>query len=287
MEVRATRDPAELLARAEPFLLVDEARHSLILGIAGGLLTHPRLYDELRAWTIEDEGEVVGAALQTPPFNLVLARPSAEGALEALAATLAAEDVELPGVTAATPEVDDFARLWTSAGRLTSRVRTRQRIYKLTRVRSPRAPGRARTATAGDRELLLDWTMAFAAEAVGVDDPAIATRQVEARLDHGVGGFALWEHEHRPVSMVGWGGMTRNGGRIGPVYTPPELRRRGYASALTAWVSAKQLAEGRSFCVLYTDLDNPTSNRIYLDIGYEPVCDSLAYVFEPLPDAEP
>jgi hypothetical protein len=63
------------------------------------------------------------------------------------------------------------------------------------------------------------------------------------------------------------------------VYTPPELRGRGYASALTAHVSAEQLAAGRSFCFLYTDLANPTSNRIYVALGYERVCDSVEYAF--------
>jgi hypothetical protein len=63
------------------------------------------------------------------------------------------------------------------------------------------------------------------------------------------------------------------------VYTPPELRGRGYASALTAYVSAEQLAAGRSFCFLYTDLANPTSNRIYVALGYERVCDSVEYAF--------
>ena len=67
--------------------------------------------------------------------------------------------------------------------------------------------------------------------------------------------------------------------RVGPVYTPPERRRRGFGSAVTAAVSERQLAAGRSFCFLYTDLANPTSNRIYMDIGYEPVCDSVDYDF--------
>ena len=80
---------------------------------------------------------------------------------------------------------------------------------------------------------------------------------------------------------IGWGGQTPNGVRIGPVYTPPELRRRGYASALTASVSARMLAAGRRFCFLYTDLENQTANRIYGDIGYEPVCDSVDYAFVP------
>src|SRR5439155_3737276 len=103
---------------------------------------------------------------------------------------------------------------------------------------------------------------------------------VDARLRRGIGGFVLWEDNDEPVSLAGWGGPTPNGIRIGPVYTPPEYRRRGYASALTAAVSAEQLASGCRFCFLYTDLANPTSNRIYANIGYEPVCDSVDYAFD-------
>ena len=78
---------------------------------------------------------------------------------------------------------------------------------------------------------------------------------------------------------MGFGGPTPNGIRIGPVYTPPELRGRGYASALTAQVSQLQLDRGRRFCFLYTDLANPTSNAIYMRIGYERVCDSRELAF--------
>jgi predicted GNAT family acetyltransferase len=89
----------------------------------------------------------------------------------------------------------------------------------------------------------------------------------------------LWE-DPQPVSLAGFGGWTPTGVRIGPVYTPPELRRRGYASALTAELSAQLLAGGLRYCFLYTDLANPTSNRIYQAIGYELVCDSADYAFD-------
>jgi predicted GNAT family acetyltransferase len=282
MEVRKLGDPAAFLEAAGPVLLSDEARHNLMLGIAGGLRDQPGLYHELRSWIVEGDGAVVAVALQTPPFNLVLARPATDRALDMLVAELVADDVELPGVTGAVPEADVFGRLWTAATGLTLRARMRQRIYKLTTVRPIRgAPGRARVATPDDRPLLLEWGEAFAVESFeDYADPGAATRMVESRLDSGLGGFAVWEDEGRPVSLVGWGGATPNGVRIGPVYTPPSLRRRGYASALTAWVSAQRLASGRTFCFLYTDLENPTSNRIYMDVGYEPVCDSCDYAFE-------
>jgi predicted GNAT family acetyltransferase len=92
-------------------------------------------------------------------------------------------------------------------------------------------------------------------------------------------GIALWDVEGEPVCAVGYGSPTPTGVRIGPVYTPPEHRGRGYGSALTAHVSSEQLSGGRSFCFLYTDLANPTSNKIYVGIGYRRVCDSVQYAF--------
>jgi len=92
--------------------------------------------------------------------------------------------------------------------------------------------------------------------------------------------FYLWD-DGQPVAMSGAGGQTPHGVRIGPVYTPPEHRRRGYASALVAAISQAQLDAGRTFCFLYTDLANPTSNHIYQAIGYESVTDALLVAFSP------
>ena len=83
------------------------------------------------------------------------------------------------------------------------------------------------------------------------------------------------------VSLVGAGGETPHGIRIGPVYTPPERRSRGYASSLTAAASQDQLDRGREFVFLFTDLGNPTSNKIYQAIGYEPVIDIDQVTFMP------
>jgi uncharacterized protein len=93
------------------------------------------------------------------------------------------------------------------------------------------------------------------------------------------GGLYLWE-DGRPVSLAGCGSPTPNGGRIGPVFTPRAHRGRGYASALTAALTSLQLSSGRRFCFLFTNLANPTSNRIYQRIGYEPVSDVDEYRFE-------
>ena len=89
----------------------------------------------------------------------------------------------------------------------------------------------------------------------------------------------IWEVDNTPVSMAGYAGPTPNGIRIGAVYTPPELRNNGYASAVTAGLSQYLLDSGKDFCFLFTDLLNPTSNKIYQQIGYQPVCDVDRYLF--------
>lgn len=275
VEVVQLFDPEAFLARAEPLLLADEARHNLILGLAGTLRDHPHVYPESALWLVERAGTVVGASLRTPPHNLVLAR----GSDDAVAALARSIEGPLPGIVGAVPEVDRFVAAWGAR----AVPRARQGIYALhTVVPPPRpAPGSPRTATRADRPLLLEWWRTFAVEALddsAPDEERIA-RSVDHKLAEPAGGIALWEDGGRAVSAVGFGSPTPTGVRIGPVYTPPELRGRGYASALTAHVSAQQLAAGRRFCFLYTNLANPTSNKIYVEIGYERVCDSVDYAF--------
>ncbi len=79
--------------------------------------------------------------------------------------------------------------------------------------------------------------------------------------------------------MVGAGRETPNGVCISAVYTPPQCRRRGYASIATAELSQRLLDSGKRFCCLYTDIDYPTSNAIYHAIGYTPVQDALDIAF--------
>jgi uncharacterized protein len=276
-------DAAEFLAEAEPLLLADEARHNLILGIAGNV--RDGLYEDFGLWLVREGGEVVAAALRTRPFNLILAQPRAPQALAALAEAVAGE--ELPGVVGAEPEVHEFAELWSRHTGAPSRTNMRQGVYALERIEPPpAAPGSARVATADDRELALRWLVAFGDEVLHEGGPG--RDQAEAMLDHRLSsqaaGILLWEDGGEPVSLAGWGGRTPNGIRVGPVYTPPELRGRGYATGLTAELSQRLLEGrlfegGRRFCFLYTDLANPTSNAIYERVGYRRVAESAEVVF--------
>jgi uncharacterized protein len=286
-------DAAAFFAEAGPLLLADEARHNLILGLAGTIRDSPGHYSERDFWLVRDGGSTAAAALRTPPYNLILARPRSPQALAALVEAVAGE--ELPGVVGAEPEALEFAELWTRHTGIPARTNMRQGVYELERVEPlPATPGSARVATPDDRELALRWFIAFAEEALHQGGPGSdrADEMIDFRLSSPSSGLLLWEDDGEPVSLAGWGGPTPNGIRIGPVYTPPELRGHGYATALTAELSRRLLdgrlfAGGRRFCFLYTNLANPTSNAIYERIGYRRVAESAEIAFSRPMDESP
>src|SRR6476661_10799543 len=112
MEVRTHADPASWLEAVLPLLMLDEARHNLHLGLAHTLVHHPAVYPAKNLWSVEDAGTVVAAALQTPPHNLVLAQPAAEGAIDELVEAIGTAEIRLPGVIGGLPEADAFASAW-------------------------------------------------------------------------------------------------------------------------------------------------------------------------------
>lgn len=276
MRLQTHEDVAAFLAAADSVLAADEPRHNLIYGICDTLVNTPTAYPEAYFWTVEED-ETLAALLRTPPFNIVLAQPLRDEAITFAAEQLRSEGVDTPGVVGAVPEVDLFAQTWTDAPRL----RMSTGIYAARKVRLPEeVPGAMRIAMPEDSELLVEWITAFDTEAIPADAPHVdVVEAVDRRVRSETAGFALWETDGRVVSMCGFGGRTPHGIRIGPVYTPPELRGHGYGSAVTAHATKCLLDGDRDYCFLYTDLANPTSNKIYMNIGYEFVCDSADYAF--------
>jgi uncharacterized protein len=158
--------------------------------------------------------------------------------------------------------------------------RTEMAVYVLTRVNPlPPIAGSMRLATPSEVDLMAQWIVAFCVEChlPPPKDPDERTRAAE-RIEQKR--KLVWEVEGQVVSTAAIMGPTPNGIRISLVYTPPHLRGRGYASACVAALSQQMLDSGKRFCFLYTDLANPTSNKIYRAIGYEPVCDNLQVLFE-------
>ena len=281
MRIERFHEPREFFARVAPFLERNEAAHTLHLGMRARLERDPRIFGphDPRLYAALEGDEVVGASIQTPPFGAALSAFGDESAVEALAERMHADGVDLPSVMAEVAPGRRFVDRWNALRGTTATVAIEQRIYEATEVIPPRpVPGRMRPWEPSDRELVVEWMDAFMAEAMPGSPEGDGADFVARKESDAAGALFLWD-DGGPVSLAGYGAPSPNGLRVGPVYTPPELRGRGYASALTAAVTEEVLSSGRRFAFLYTDLANPTSNSIYKRIGYRPVLDVTRWDF--------
>jgi predicted GNAT family acetyltransferase len=172
----------------------------------------------------------------------------------------------LAGVNGEHGAVGRFTDVWVGHTHTTATVRRAMRMYRLGTLRPPGGvAGTSRRAGPGDGALVSEWFEAFQTETDRnheFDAAAIAHRRLIA------GELSLWCVGGDPVAMAAHSPAAAGVARVGPVYTPPAQRRRGFGSAVTAGATQAALEAGAEHVVLYTDLANATSNAIYQAIGY-------------------
>ncbi len=283
MRIVRTDDPVAFLDLAGPLLRRDEARNHLILGVAATHAADSAAYEYHRGWIALDP-EAVAAAQWTPPWHLLLGDPSEEGAIRPLAEAIAADAPGLPGLTANLPAVQLFVNCWTGLTGRRARTISRLTDYALEQVREVRrAPGSPRPADRRDRDLVVRWMRDFSAEAPPQDEivGAELERFLAGRLEGPDAGYRLWiGPSSRPVCLAGFMGPTGSGIRVGPVYTPPEERGRGYARSLLAELARELFRRGYRACYLASDLENAAANQLYEAVGYRPVGEAEMVSFE-------
>jgi predicted GNAT family acetyltransferase len=265
VRVVLTRDVEEFAARAEGFLAERVERNVLatVLGhVRSGRFDVSR---SLFACCLDEREQVRAAAMRTLPWPLLACDFDATTA-ELLVERWLVEDPSVSGVNAQPQTARAVAAAWSRHTGGTSRCSMREAMHLLSEVTDvPRlAVGHLRLATDEERELLTAWERAFVLEA-GTGVMEEAGRSVEARLT--IGAQHVWENGG-PVCTLVLSAAIAGTVRIGPVYTPPEHRRRGYAGSAVAAACRHAFALGARQCMLFTDLANPTSNRIYASVGF-------------------
>lgn len=304
----------EFLAEAGEFLRAEPVRNTVILSVTENLRLRaaappdgheapgrgtpdtgpghsgqPNSDEPLFGWWRPDPGPAAGpgergpdplsaAFMHTPGFPVFLTATSSQAAAE-LGGLLASARPSVPGINAEPQAADAFAGTWRQRTGHAVTVHRLMRLHCLGTLvwPDPVPEGRPRMAGQRDRDLLAKWFEAFAAEAG--DAAADHAAAVDERL--GYGGITLWEAGGVPVSVAGITRTVAGMVRVGPVYTPPARRGRGYAGGATAAASQAALDAGATQVVLYTDLANPTSNALYERLGYRPVEDRVVLAFEP------
>ncbi len=272
----------EFLSQAEPLLVSRESEFNLMLGLSILLQENPFFYSEhhpLFAVVSESE-DILAAALMTPPYKLQInaCRRDQTQSMEVLAKELYARNWPVPAVLAERETGKRFADAWCRRTGSDQLIGMAQRIHELTRVIPPPLPsGHFQDAKIAHRDLILKWSAAFHKECFGDDPSPSDIQRAETALN--TGRLVFWMDPH-PVSMATRTRPTPNTECVSFVFTPPELRGKGYASALVAALSQHILNSGKSRVTLFTDLSNPTSNHIYRNLGYQPIADVVDIHFD-------
>ena len=279
MEIRRHDDVASFAELAMPMLQADPVRHTVAVTVlASRLRAGSARADLTHLITVHENGQLAGAALQARSWSMIVSALPARYA-SAVADALATHGPEPAGASGPRPRADPFADAWQARTGQGRRGEMAQRLFALGTLTPPAGvPGAARVATLDDVTLLAGWSDDFAEAALPPQWPRASAEDIARMMD---GGYCnvLWELDGEPVAMAATRAPTAAMSRIGPVWTPPRHRNRGFGSAVTAAAARWALDAGAEHVVLFTDLANPVSNAIYPRIGFRPLFDAVELSF--------
>ena len=263
-----TTDAGQAWEANREFLAGDPVRNNVVCTL---LAQMSQSGAPIRCWYLPERGVVFHSS---DAFPAVLSTMSSDVAGQ-LASRVATDGV--PGAAGLPNEAAAFAGAYATATRRGASPTEGQRIYEARDVTPPAGiDGRMRAAREQDIALLADWIVGFTRDTGDGADTDATTR---ARAIVGAGRYWIWETSNGdPVSSALTAPSTLGVVRIGGVYTPPDLRRHGYAAAVVAALTARILADTER-AILYTQLQNPTSNGVYQRIGYSVVAEVVRYSF--------
>ncbi len=283
VEIRSHSHASELISLSGPYLERHESENNLPIGLVYRLSESPHYYGSKSPLllSILEHEQVVGVAVMTPPRRIILSRIDTEipMAITHLVHHLRRIKKRTPGVVGPAVEAQAFTDRWVEeAPGVSVRIAMRLRVFEARKVADVSlSPGKLRLARMDDHPLMTKWIAKFSEE---IREP-VALENAKSHAERSINGQELYIWDNgEPVCIAKEARPTRNGTTINTVYTPPEHRNKGYATSCVWSLTQKMLTYRYSFCSLYTDLSNPTSNSIYAKIGYVPIGDALAFDFQ-------
>lgn len=277
-EVREYQSAEDFLAHNEVFMLKNESSNNLILGLANRMQMLPDFGDEKLFLAILKNGQIVAQALRSHLDKPLALTEMGEGEVKALVDYLISRKIEVHAVVGASVSSEMFLRLWKNPGCL----HMHQGIYELTKVIMPKVNGlKLHRANKEDLSICQSFLEGFVGECFPGEKEVVArASEIAKRNVEGKNLYILQNEKGESLSIAAKVRESKNAGTVSLVYTPKELRGRGYGSLVTALVSKEIMNNGKQKCNLFTDMSNPTSNSIYQKIGYKKIGESKHFTFD-------
>jgi ribosomal protein S18 acetylase RimI-like enzyme len=279
--VKQVLDAQQFLDLTGEFLYAKEVQNGLMLGLTEELTKQSsQAFKPIFLNAVNFANKTAGAFVQTRSQNGIIT-DCGSIAVNEIVQFLIQNKIAINGIVGPTQSATLFKdQVIENLGGIFEKAMDHKILRLDSVIWPPDCEGRPMVATDQDFELVFDWLGKFMQEAspLEVFDQEYWRTKLRDRIRKKE--IYLWKHQGQFVSCCQVGQSTKNGIRISFVYTPNDCRGKGFASNLVAFVSQDQLNRGFQFCSLYTNADNPTSNKIYQQIGYNIVTDSVFYIFK-------
>lgn len=173
----------------------------------------------------------------------------------------------LPGITSEPETAELFANFFSKRhGGYFENYMTMEAYHCPKALKPLNVQGNLLKATEQNLDVVAVYLAGFLEDGFGIK-VELGTQIGKAKTMIDAGGLYLWMVGGQPVSMANIAHRSPRHARINAVFTPKHHRKNGYASALVAEMCI--LLEGEELVpMLYADVKNPTSNKIYQNIGF-------------------
>jgi predicted GNAT family acetyltransferase len=275
MTVHRHEDPTDFWATAGDWFQQDPVRNTIAITVLRQLVDlGPSDGDQPPILlTVNQNGVLAGAAVQTPPWPLLVSGLPINSHQEIINSL-----DTIQGVAGPKDIAEPFTRAWLAKSGQDIASATDVLLYELGDLATPEIPGTAQLGTKDDLDLIAEWWDAFATELDHFGIPCDGVNNARRAIDFGRA-IGLWFDNGEPVAMAIASPTIAGMSRIGPVYTPPEHRGHGYAKAVTAHVAQWAIDSGAKHVLLFADVNNPVSNKVYQSIGFQIGFDGVEYTF--------
>ena len=281
MKIRSYEAVQEFLKDNETLLLEKEAVTQLILHNCFANKEKETTKDLLFG-RVEDEGDNIKLIFaNVSPHNLLvynLENDTLE-AIKSLADYLIEEEIALRGINSNNKICNEFIEYYQNKTGYTFKEYLAMDVMGITELNEEVTlpKGTFRAATWADKDILIDWHIKFAKEALDED---MLYEEFKDKLNTRIENKSIYifeDENHKQMAMAVSTRQLVNGVSVSLVYSSKEARGKGYGLAVVYNLSKEYLGRGNKFCSLFVDKKNQISNGVYKKIGYKILEDNYDY----------
>ncbi len=250
------------------FLLKNPIKHNIVIGQLDATLDRNKVLTNIQLFALFENGHPILTAFKNRPNIILYGENYSNHHIQHLSDFFKLNAIELNGGIGVKKLIEEFSKIYTSKYSI-DKTLIGHILEQLESIKL--SEGKIENCHDSDLEFVAEWLESFGEECNLPHRPKgeELINMAQQRIKRG--SMYKWVVNKKPVSICGEIVSNEYFSKISLVYTPPKFRNNGYAISCVWALSKLILERGQKTICLFTDKSNPTSNKIYSQIGYIPL----------------